>query len=160
MSLMPIVNSGQSKIRNLKFGAIREDEGALGAIGNSNCAELVWNVTLNPDNSHTLQAVSAKAAAVIGCPVTEVPNRFYISVEEESAPGIHWFLQPVLIGSDPRILYAIYEPGRHGHWELLSANKKEPVKLNEEPTDDENKPVPTHFTPEALWLFEYVAGAE
>ncbi|CCA77346.1 hypothetical protein PIIN_11323 [Serendipita indica DSM 11827] len=106
------------------------------------------------DNSHTLQAVSAKATAVIGCPVTEVPSCFYISIKEESAPGIHWFLQPVLIGSDPCILYA------HGHWELLSANKKEPVKLNKEPTDDENKPVPTHFTPEALWLFEYVTGAE
>ncbi|CAG7852962.1 SubName: Full=Uncharacterized protein {ECO:0000313/EMBL:CCA76189.1} [Serendipita indica DSM 11827] len=160
MALVPIVNSGKYKIKNVKFGAIRDDEGSLGAKGNSKSEELVWTVTLNPDNSHTLHAISANAPAIAGGPVTEVSKRFYISLENQSAQGVHWFLQPVLIGSDPRILYAIYEPGRRGHWELCSADKKEPVKLNREPHDDENKPVPTHFTPEALWVFEHVIGDE
>ncbi|CCA73680.1 hypothetical protein PIIN_07633 [Serendipita indica DSM 11827] len=158
MALIPIINSGKYKIKNVKFGSIRDDEGSLGALGTIKCDSLIWNVTLNADNSHTLQAVGAPA--VVGGPITEVPNRFYISVENQSAQPVGWFLQPVFIGSDPRILYAIYEPRRKGHWELCSADKKEPVKLNREPTDDENKPVPTHFTPEALWVFEHVKGDE
>ncbi|CCA76830.1 hypothetical protein PIIN_10816 [Serendipita indica DSM 11827] len=135
MALVPIVNSGKYRIRN-------------------------WTVALNADNSHTLYAESANAPAIGGGPITEVSKRFYISLEKQSAQGVHWFLQPVFIGSDPRILYAIYEPGRRGHWELCSADKKKPVKLNKEWHDDENRLVPMHFTPEALWVLEHVKGDE
>jgi hypothetical protein len=40
MALTPILNSGWYTIRNIKYGAIRDDEGALGAKGNSKDPEL------------------------------------------------------------------------------------------------------------------------
>jgi hypothetical protein len=40
MALVPILNSARYKIRNLQYGAIRDDEGALGAKGNSKTDEL------------------------------------------------------------------------------------------------------------------------
>jgi hypothetical protein len=40
MALTPILNSGWYKIKNLAYGAIRDDEGALGAKGNSKDEEL------------------------------------------------------------------------------------------------------------------------
>jgi hypothetical protein len=40
MALVPILNSGWYKIKNLQYGAIRNDEGALGAKGNSKAEEL------------------------------------------------------------------------------------------------------------------------
>ena len=41
MALTPILNSGWYKIKNLAYGAIRDDEGALGAKGNSKDEELL-----------------------------------------------------------------------------------------------------------------------
>ncbi|CAG7853387.1 SubName: Full=Uncharacterized protein {ECO:0000313/EMBL:CCA76528.1} [Serendipita indica DSM 11827] len=159
MALVPIINSGKYRIKNVKYGPIRDDEGALGAKGNSKSEELVWNVSLNSDKSYTLTPVDPAISAGPGGAISEVSKRFYVSIED-AAVSSKWHLQPVLIGSDTRILYAIYEPDMKGHWELSSSDKKEPVKLNRDPTDDENQPVPSHFTPEALWIFEHVIGDE
>ena len=46
MALVPVVNSGLYRIRNVKFGAIRDDDGALGAKGASSTPELLVRRTL------------------------------------------------------------------------------------------------------------------
>ncbi|CCA76989.1 hypothetical protein PIIN_10974 [Serendipita indica DSM 11827] len=39
--------------------------------------------------------------------------------------------------------------------ERVTGSFAAPTRRNLEPSDDENKNVPTHFTPEALWVFEH-----
>ncbi|KAG8805314.1 hypothetical protein FRC17_005570 [Serendipita sp. 399] len=166
MALVPIVNSGLYKIKNLAHGSIRDDEGALGAIGNSKSEELVWSVIRNADGTYTLQSTDPAAPANPERAISEIEKRYYISVEP-SAVATRWRLQPILSGSDPRILFVIYQDPRDnaghcdilGHWELNNDNKKEPVKLNRYPEDEENKPVPANYGANALWIFEAVTDS-
>ncbi|KAG8815971.1 hypothetical protein FRC17_000518 [Serendipita sp. 399] len=163
MALVPIVNTGTYNIRNVAFGPIRDDEGALGAKGTSNDKELVWKVNRNSDGTYSLLASNVSANP--GSALSEIEKRYYISVDnsERSASDTDtkWRLQPILSGSDPRILYVIYQlphdnPHCHavGHWELNKKDKKEPVKLNRFHEDEENKKTPTNYKPNALWTFE------
>ncbi|KAG8798184.1 hypothetical protein FRC20_006694 [Serendipita sp. 405] len=140
MSLLPVINSGIYKIVHLTYGAIRDDEGALGAKGNSSSPELEWRIVRNHDHTYTFHVYDPKEPGVIGTAahpggvISEVKQRCYISLES-GGQETHWRLQPVLFGSEPRILYAIYQDPRDnhgqcqtiGHWELNSADKKEPV---------------------------------
>ncbi|KAG8826358.1 hypothetical protein FRC17_008284 [Serendipita sp. 399] len=169
MALVPIVNTGIYTIRNLAFGAIRDDEGALGARGNSKSDELNWNIQRNSDGTYALQVADPANSFTAASPsnpggvISEIEKRYYISVEN-SATATRWRLQPVLSGSDPRILYVIYQipadGGSHavGHWELNNSDKKEPVKLNKDPNDEENKATPQLYSANALWVIEPVPG--
>ncbi|KAG8758044.1 hypothetical protein FRC14_000896 [Serendipita sp. 396] len=171
MSLLPVVNSGIYKIVHFAYGAIRNDDGALGAKGNSSSPELEWRITRNQDHTYSFHVHDPKNPSAIGVAahpggtISEVKQRFYISVEGALGASTHWRLQAVSFGSEPRILYAIYQDPRDnqghcqtiGHWELNSGDKKEPVKLNRDPADDENKHVPQNYSAQALWLLEPVA---
>ncbi|KAG8807208.1 hypothetical protein FRC19_006805, partial [Serendipita sp. 401] len=141
--------------------------GALGAKGNSPQEELQWKIIRNANSTYTLQVYDpanpglAGTAAGGGQAISEVNKRYYVSVE--GAEAAQWRLQPVLQGSNPQVLYAIYQDPRDnpgcetiGHWELNKNDKKEPVKLNRDPSDDENNPVPLNFTPIALWVLDRI----
>ncbi|KAG8830350.1 hypothetical protein FRC17_004985 [Serendipita sp. 399] len=163
MALVPIVNSGQYYIRNLAFGRIRDDEGALGAKGDSKSEEIKWQVIRLGDGTYILQSQDPIAPANPGIAISEIEKRYYISVEP-SATATRWRLQPIFNGSKPIIYYVIYElPSDNncpavGHWELNNSDKKEPVKLNRFPEDEENKNVPSLYKPNALWIFEPIPG--
>ncbi|KAG8821362.1 hypothetical protein FRC17_009847 [Serendipita sp. 399] len=162
MALVPIVNSGEYYIRNLAFGRIRDDEGALGAKGDSKSDE-IKAMTRLADGTYVLQSKEPVAPANPGGPISEIEKRYYISVEP-SATATRWRLQPIFNGSKPIIYYVIFElPSDNncpavGHWELNSADKKEPVKLNRFPEDEENKAVPSVYKPNALWILEPIPG--
>ncbi|KAG8805313.1 hypothetical protein FRC17_005569, partial [Serendipita sp. 399] len=47
-----------------------------------------------------------------------------------------------------------------GHWELNNGDKKEPVKLNRDPNDEENKATPQLYSPNALWIIDQVPGTD
>ncbi|KAG8814286.1 hypothetical protein FRC17_001217 [Serendipita sp. 399] len=161
MALVPIVNAGKYRIRNIIHGLIRNDEGALGAKGTSKDDELVWQVNRNSDGTYDLQTLGDDAGpASAGIAISEIEKRYYVSVEASGAVATKWRLQPIFSGSDPRILYVIYQLPQDnncpavGHWELNNSDKKEPVKLNRFPEDEENKSVPTTYSPNALWTLE------
>ncbi|KAG8778579.1 hypothetical protein FRC16_003790, partial [Serendipita sp. 398] len=170
MSLLPTVNSGIYKIVHFAYGPIRDDEGALGAVGKSSSPELEWMIIRNSDHTYSFNVYDSKSglvetAAHPGGPISEVKKRYYVSVDKsDPVQETHWRLQPVLFGSEPRILYAIYQDPRDnagqcdvkGHWELNSSDKKEPVKLNRDPADEENKAVPSSYGASALWILQPV----
>ncbi|KAG8771597.1 hypothetical protein FRC19_001610 [Serendipita sp. 401] len=168
MSLLPTVNSGVYKIVHFAYGPIRDDDGALGAVGKSSSPELEWMVIRNADHTYSFNVFEGTkgivgAASHPGGAISEVKKRYYVSLEAPMQET-HWRLQPVLFGSEPRILYAIYQdprdnPGQcdlKGHWELNSSDKKEPVKLNRDPADEENKAVPASYGAPALWILQPV----
>ncbi|KAG8831703.1 hypothetical protein FRC17_002706 [Serendipita sp. 399] len=168
MALVPIVNTGVYTIRNLAHGPIRDDEGALGAKGNSKDSELNWTISRNSNGTYNLQTTASGDSAAPspsnpGSAISEIERRYYINVEP-SATATSWRLQPILTGSDPRILYVIYQLpadghcNAPGHWELNNSDKKEPVKLNRDPNDEENKNTPQLYSPNALWVIEPVPG--
>ncbi|KAG8806632.1 hypothetical protein FRC17_004893, partial [Serendipita sp. 399] len=101
MALVPIVNTGVYTIRNLAYGAIRDDEGALGAKGNSKSDELQWSIQRNSDGTYNLQVAdpankfAATSSSNAGGCLSEIERRYYISVEPSVAPS-SWRLQPVL----------------------------------------------------------------
>jgi hypothetical protein len=92
--LTPILNTGYYKIKNRAFGAIREDEGALGAKGNSRSEELEvshslhgshlclwsdtlwqWYVSRNQDSTYTLATLApgTQATFLRSTPATAGP---------------------------------------------------------------------------------------
>jgi hypothetical protein len=180
-NLPPILNSGYYYIRNVAYGSIRDDEGALGAIGTSKSPELVWHVTRSEDGTNkynlTTQVDSQDASARPGGVISEIERRFYINSDPQNnidkKPITLWRLQPILTGLDslnpndqtPRqppisIAFVIYQDRDpavcpdQGHWELNNYDKKEPVKLNRDPNDEENWPVPINYGGNALWKFD------
>jgi hypothetical protein len=86
MALTPILNSGWYKIKNLAYGAIRDDEGALGAKGNSKDEEL--------EVSHGLYSSPQRtwSDTVMNCSGTSPGTR----IPRTLSPRYHLVLRPTL----------------------------------------------------------------
>jgi hypothetical protein len=173
--LPPILNSGYYHIQNVLYGSIRDDEGALGAIGTSKAPELIWKVTRSQDpadpnkNTYSLASRSDPDVYISANPggvISEIEKRFYINADDggdnvQDGYVAAWRIQPIIQGYNKPIAFVIYQvpDGKCpdlGHWELNDDNKKEPVKLNRDPTDEENWNIPVFYGGNALWKFQSI----
>ncbi|KAG8835088.1 hypothetical protein FRC18_001061 [Serendipita sp. 400] len=109
MSLLPVVNSGIYKIVHFAYGAIRNDDGALGAKGNSSSPELEWRITRNQDHTYSFHVHDPKNPSAIGVAahpggtISEVKlNRDPADDENKHVPQNYsaqalWLLEPVAV---------------------------------------------------------------